>query len=197
MSDSKSSILANIRSNFPKQKIEYPTIPTYTVPGKDLLQTFQENALVAGASFYKVNNVEEAQEIAQKLYPDAKVICSATDEWAGNKDWDKITQPQDMEDVDVAIVRTHLGVAEMGMVWLTEEDLRVNSLGFLCQNIIVLLDPKDISENMHTAYPLTHLEKHNYGCFVMGPSATADIGAVLVRGAQGPRSLVIFFLEKN
>ena len=33
-----------------------------------------------------------------------------------------------------------------------------------------------------------------YGCFMMGPSATADVEATLVHGAQGVRSLNVFFL---
>lgn len=196
MNDSANSIFASIRKNLPKEKVDYPKIPTFEVSGKDLMGTFQENLLKAGASFYKVSSVEEAQSITKKIYPDAKIICSAAPEWVGNKDIHTVQKPQDVEDVDIAVVRAEFGVAEMGMVWLTERALQdVNSLAYLCQSLVVLLDPDKITENMHTAYLHTELNTNNYGCFVMGPSATADIGAVLIHGAQGPRSLVVFLLK--
>ncbi|MNY08897.1 hypothetical protein D3C86_1417760 [compost metagenome] len=50
---------------------------------------------------------------------------------------------------------------------------------------------------MHTAYRKIDFQASTYGCFVMGPSATADIGAYLVRGAQGARSLTVFFLKQQ
>ena len=190
------SLLQNIKSNLPDKKVDYPFVPTFEREGDNLLDIFEENLLKAGGSFHKVSSIEEAQSIFQNLFPDSKIVCSATNEWKGNKPITEHTTPQDMQDVDVAIVRTHMGVAEMGMVWLTETDFNVPSLGFLCQNIVVLLDPADIVANMHTAYQKADLAHHNYGCFVMGPSATADIGAVLVRGAQGPRTLTVMLLSK-
>ena len=50
---------------------------------------------------------------------------------------------------------------------------------------------------MHTAYEKVGLSANPYGCFMMGPSATADIGATLVHGAQGARSLTVFFFKKK
>jgi L-lactate dehydrogenase complex protein LldG len=188
-------LLQSIRDNLPEQKVMYPLVPSYESGQEDLLQLFQENLLKADAVFFKPSSVTEAQKIAKEMHPDAKVICSATEEWLGTKDIRRVKRPQEMADVDLAIVRSTMGVAETGMVWLTERDLIISSLGFLCQHIIVLLDPKRITCNMHTAYRQVQLDKDNYGCFVMGPSATADIGGVLIHGAQGPRSLTVMFLE--
>lgn len=190
-------ILHSIQKNLPSQKVDYPVIPTFVQEGMDLVETFKRRVGNAGGTIFEVNSIEEAKLIVQEKYANAKVICSATDEWAGNKPIDIETDPKTLEDVDVAIVRTDLGIAEMGMVWLTEERLKVISLAFLCQNIVVLLDPSKITENMHTAYKSVDLKKHHYGCFVMGPSATADIGAVLIHGAQGPRSLTVFLLKEQ
>ncbi|WP_447642685.1 MULTISPECIES: LutC/YkgG family protein [Chitinophagaceae] len=190
-------IIDNIQANLPKHKISYPTIPTFEQEGQDLVATFKRRIGNAGGTIFEVNNIEEAQAIVKDRFPDASIICSATDEWQGNKAMDIQTDPATMEDVDIAIVRSDLGIAEMGMVWLTEARLKVISLAFLCQNIVVLLDSKSITANMHTAYQKVDLEKDQYGCFVMGPSATADIGAVLIHGAQGPRSLTVFLLEEK
>ena len=105
-------------------------------------------------------------------------------------------KPADLNDVDLGIFRAEFGVAEMGMVWVTEKSLVTNSLGYLSQHLAVLLDPEDLTENMHTAYKRVDFPHAHYGCFVMGPSATADISAVLVHGAQGARTLTLFFLKK-
>ena len=66
--------------------------------------------------------------------------------------------------------------------------------GFLSQHLIVLLDPKQIVPDMHAAYRRVRLHETAFGCFMMGPSATADVEATLVHGAQGARSLNPFFL---
>lgn len=193
----KQEFLQSVRESLKKRtKTEYPKIPTYEKENVDLKSLFEINLKLAAVDFYDVSSVEEAQKIMQEKLSDTKVVCSATDEWKGNKDINKISRPQDLADVDLGIFRAEFGVAEMGMVWVTEKSLKVNAIGFLSQHLAVLLDPADITENMHTAYNTPGLFDVNYGCFVMGPSATADIGAVLVRGAQGAKSLTLFFLKK-
>ena len=47
---------------------------------------------------------------------------------------------------------------------------------------------------MHEAYRRVQLNKAAFGCFMIGPSATGDLEATLMHGAQGPRSLNVFFL---
>jgi hypothetical protein len=78
-----------------------------------------------------------------------------------------------------------------------EEDLVVDALAFLSQHLIVLLDPAQIVANMHAAYRRVRLDATAYGCFMMGPSATADVEATLVHGAQGARSLNVFFMKRT
>lgn len=194
----KEEFLHSIRESLKKRsKTPYPKIPTYEKENVDLKAVFETNLKLAAVDFYNVSCIEEAQKIMKEKLPDTKIVCSATDEWKSNKDIHKVVRPQDLEDVDLGIFRAEFGVAEMGMVWVTEKSLKVNAIGFLSQHLAVLLDPADITENMHTAYNKPGLFDVNYGCFVMGPSATADIGAVLVRGAQGAKSLTLFFLNKK
>ena len=118
-------------------------------------------------------------------------------EIAGTRRAETIGDPHELADVDVGVVRGQFGIAEGGAVWLTQEDLVVNALGFLSQHLIVLLDPDQIASDMHEAYRRVWLDKTAYGCFVMGPSATADVEATLVHGAQGPRSFNVFFLRRG
>ncbi len=86
------------------------------------------------------------------------------------------------------------GVAENGALWITQQDLVVDALAVLSQHLIALLHPSEIVPDMHEAYRRVRLSETAFGCFMMGPSATADIEATLVHGAQGARSLNVFFL---
>jgi hypothetical protein len=57
--------------------------------------------------------------------------------------------------------------------------------------------PKDLKIGLFMpCYSRVRLDQTAYGCFMMGPSATGDIEATLVHGAQGSRSLNLFFLSR-
>ena len=138
-----------------------------------------------------------AEAKLKALHPEAKVVCSAVPEIAGSRRVETAQDPHELADVDVGIVRATFGVAESGAIWLTQEDLVVDGLGFLSQHLVVLLDKEQIVADMQEAYRRVRLDLTAYGCFMMGPSATADIEATLVHGAQGVRSLNVFFLSHS
>ena len=112
-------------------------------------------------------------------------------EIAGNRDIATVQAPQDLADVDVAIVRAAFGIAETGSILLTDGELRINAIAYLAQHLVTLLDPNDILINLHHAYRRPELRNGHYAAFHSGPSATADIEGVLIHGAQGVRSLSI------
>ena len=55
----------------------------------------------------------------------------------------------------------------------------------------MLIGPNRIVMNQHRAYQRDDFAGARYTVFHTGPSATADIEGVLVRGAQGVRSLTV------
>ncbi len=59
---------------------------------------------------------------------------------------------------------------------------------------MVLLDANELVDNTHDAHGRIDLGNTPYGCFVTGPSATADIEGALIHGAQGVRSLTVLLL---
>ena len=85
----------------------------------------------------------------------------------------------------LGVVRSPLGVAEAGAIWLTQAELVVNALGVLSQHLVVLLDQGGVVETMHDAYAQIDLAASPYGVFLAGPSATGDIEGVIIHGAQG------------
>jgi L-lactate dehydrogenase complex protein LldG len=191
---SREAILQNLRSSIPVEKVEHPTMPLFERKTDFLREEFELRLREAGGASQAVSSPEEALARLKELHSDAKVICSAVPEFAGTRNIRDVTDPHELADVDVGIVRAQFGIAESGAIWLTQEDLVLNALGFLSQHLIALLDPSQIVTDMHEAYRRVRLDKTAYGCFMMGPSATADVEATLVHGAQGARSLNVFFL---
>jgi len=194
---SQQDILQALQRNLPEQKVACPEIPSFAGDALDLPALFKERLAVAAGTCFTVDSVAAARQIMLDKLPEARIIASAAPEWPGTVDLAAATRPHDLENVDIGIVRAEFGVAEIGCVWLTEKSLVVNAIGFLSQHLVILLDPKEICENLHTAYQRVKLADQHYGCFMMGPSATADIGATLVHGAQGARSLTVFLLPEE
>jgi L-lactate dehydrogenase complex protein LldG len=195
MQTNRTTILNAIRKNLPQQRVERPILPKFDWVGGSVKAVFIQRLKEAGGAAHEIASAAEAEAKLKALHPDAKVICSAVAEIAGPRRIENVRDPHELADVDVGVIRAEFGVAEGGAVWVTEEDLVVNALGFLSQHLIVLLDPEQIVCDMHDAYRRVRLDRTAYGCFMMGPSATADVEATLVHGAQGPRSLNVFFLR--
>jgi L-lactate dehydrogenase complex protein LldG len=177
---SREQILARVRANQPKA-VALPEVPLFD----GALQDFRTNLERMGGEFLEGNPVA----LIRERFADARVICSAAAEVPGNRPLPD--DPRLLADVDVGIVRARFGVAETGSVWLSEHEFGVNALGFLSQHLVVLLDPKLIVPNLHHAYRHPAFRDARYAVFMTGPSATADIEGILVRGAQGIRSLTV------
>ena len=103
------------------------------------------------------------------------------------------TEPSGYRHVDVLVLGADLGVAENGAVWLDGGRLPARAGLFLAEHLVIALAEHDIVDNMHVAYERlgARLGEVGYGCFMSGPSKTADIEQALVIGAQGPRSLTL------
>ena len=68
---------------------------------------------------------------------------------------------------------------------------------FLTQHLVLLLERSSLVDQMHEAYARlgARVGQTGYGCFLCGPSKTADIEQALVVGAHGPRSLAVVLWE--
>ena len=189
---SRDEILASIRANRPLVDRPLPDVPLFdAAPPASLLAAFKDSLERMGGLFLDPPASGDMLAPVREKIADAKVVCSAVPEIAGNRDISSVGTPQDLADVDFAIVRASFAVAETGSVLLSEADLKINALAYLAQHLIVLLDPAEIVINLHHAYRRPEFRNHHYACFHSGPSATADIEGVLIHGAQGVRSLSV------
>ena len=100
-----------------------------------------------------------------------------------------------LEDVDLAIIPAHFGVAENGAMWVTESLVKYRVLPFITQQLAIVVNRKDIVYNMHQAYDRIAGTNYDFGVFIAGPSKTADIEQSLVLGAHGPKGMTLFLLD--
>jgi L-lactate dehydrogenase complex protein LldG len=171
-----------------------PEVPGFPDEGEPILPYFRKQLEAMGGRSFEVADGTAAQAKVAELFPAAKVVCSAVPEVPGTRRVQDMSDPHALNDVDVGVVRSPLGVAEAGAVWLTQADLVVNALAVLAQHLIVLLDPAAIVDTMHDAYTRLDLTASPYGVFLAGPSATGDIEGVIIHGAQGARSLTVLLV---
>ena len=97
---------------------------------------------------------------------------------------------EDLAAVTVAVMRGGPAVIENGAVWVDEREMGHRALPYACEHLVLLVREADLVETMHEAYARI-TPSGRFGCFIAGPSKTADIEQSLVIGAQGPRSLVV------
>jgi L-lactate dehydrogenase complex protein LldG len=101
---------------------------------------------------------------------------------------------ESLYDVDLALMKGGIAVAENGAVWMSELNMGSRVLPFSCQHLLLLVEEKNIVDNMHDAYEKINLNDSGYGVFIAGPSKTADIEQSLVIGAHGPIDLTVFLI---
>jgi L-lactate dehydrogenase complex protein LldG len=120
---------------------------------------------------------------------EARSVCSFVPSVPGNREAPR--EPHAYADVDVLIVEGSFGVAENGAIWLSDQATPVRAAAFLTEHLVVLLQSDALVDTLHEAYARLGAELGRHGCFVSGPSKTADIEQALVVGAHGPRSLSV------
>lgn len=166
--------------------------------GESLVPFFEKQIAAMGGRSFRVADSVEAQAKARELFPDAKVWASNVPEIPGNRQVLAGAAPGSFADVDVAVVRSRLAVAEAAAVWLDSGDLVVPALGVLAQHLIILLDPDAMVPTLHEAYGgMLGRSQSDYGLFMAGPSATGDIEGVIIHGAQGARSLTVLLMGQG
>lgn len=196
---SRNEILAKIRANKPAFEVSAPTLVNhdedYPSDVAGLQARFAQALETMGGVWAQPRAGEEIKQtmrrfLAGKLSKDS-LIASNVSEINGKRSVGSYDTPTSLHDIDIAVLRARFGIAETGSVCFTEQELTVNAIAYLAQHLVVLLDPLTIETNVMRAYRRQDYQNARYTVFHSGPSATADIEGVLVRGAQGVRSLMV------
>lgn len=161
----------------------------------NLVETFKEKVALVGGNITELDTEKEIDTEIKKRYPNASKIISCTKESnLGTISISDKTDPHELESIDLAVVKGEFGVAENGAVWISEDQFIIRALPFITNDLVLILEKKQLYVNLHQAYKLIADRKRSFGLFISGPSKTADIEQCLVIGAQGAMSLTIILV---
>lgn len=187
----KEDLLAKIRANI-HTTYDMPSFDDMKgVQYADPLKQFVEMSKTVGGKVVELEKGQDINEVIKTCYPDAKVIASNLPEVTiANRNPDTVDEANDLNGTDVGVVRGVFGVAENGCIWIPQT-MKQKAVCFISEYLVILLDRKQIVNNMHEAYQRVEFNSYGYGCFISGPSKTADIAQALVMGAQAARGVTV------
>ncbi|NPT57218.1 LutC/YkgG family protein [Paraburkholderia elongata] len=191
----REAFLARVREAQPPARPR-PDVPLFTSVGGDLRARFTTALQAMGGNCVEAPAAGDVLALIRERFGDAASVASATPEVPGTRVITAETEPASLQDIEVGVVRARFGVAETGSVWFSEREYVVNALGYIVQHLVVLLDPAQLLDGLQDAYRRDDFRDARYAALVTGPSATADIEGVLIRGAQGVRSLTVVWVAE-
>lgn len=176
-------------------------MPEYPYPGlgfepqrfEDRTATFAERLQAAGGDAVVMQPGQTLDEVIRRCYPAARTIASALPEvGVATLDPDAVEDPCQLVDVDLGVVEGDFAVAENGAVWVPQR-IRHKALYFGASALMIVVPKDAVVDTMHEAVARDGFCDFGYGCFISGPSKTADIEQALVFGAHGPVGVTVVF----
>jgi L-lactate dehydrogenase complex protein LldG len=109
---SRDDILASIRVSLPRVDRPLPAVPLFDDnPPASLLPAFKDSLQRMGGVFLDPPASGDMLAPVRAKIASAKTVCSTVPEIAGNRDIRGVNTPQDLADVEFAILRASFGVA--------------------------------------------------------------------------------------
>ena len=189
-------IMQRLKEKKSPQEGAYPLPPVVTLGDQDASsERFEASLALMGGKMLPLQEGEEIEQAIKRVFPEMRNLCTAVPEVKGTLRIEELETHEQADTVDVMVVRAAFGVAETGGIFLSEVELKDHLADVhLAQHLVVLLSKDELVGNMHNAYQeRSEFRTAGYGVLMSGPSATADIQGVLIRGAQGVRSLSVIW----
>lgn len=188
---SKQYILDQIRMSR-KQSFEMPSFEdVLPIRYADLLGQFISAVELVGGKAILLEPKQDVNELIRSLYPDTSVIASSLPYINASVNPDLVQDASELNGVDVGVVEGEIAVAENGCIWI-QQTMKERAVLFISECLVIVIDRNNIVNNMHEAY--STVKNDGYGCFISGPSKTADIAQALVMGAQAAREVTVIIL---
>jgi len=189
---SREAILEAIAKNKP-QPTALPELLSFPSE-EDLVAKYTQSVTLNGGTAIEVTSLDEVKAYIHENFLEDLQVVSLIEEVPGTLEISSITDPHDLESVELAVVKGEVGAVENAAIWVSEKNLNHRVLPFITQHLIIVLEKTNLVSNMHEAYRRIDVTQAGYGVFIAGPSKTADIEQSLVIGAHGSRSLTVFLI---
>ena len=189
----KEELLGKLRCNTIHQ-FDMPEASIDGIKYENTIEQFIETSHKVGSEVIEAKAGEDLNELIRKTYPEAQVLASNVKGIKVDLNPDMVSEAQDLNGTDVGIVEGDIAVAENGCVWVPQT-MKERVVCFVSENLVILVHRDKIVNNMHEAYRRIHMTEYGYGCFISGPSKTADIEQALVMGAQAARGVTVIIVD--
>lgn len=192
---SRDSILNKIKSNQPSSVNELPDLSVLGLEKFDVIETYKTVLKGIGGFCEEVSSLDEVKNYIATHYPTEKRMITTISELAdiAETEWTN-DDPHSLQNVELAVIKAHLGVAENSGLWVTDAILGQRVSPFIPQYLAIIVNKNDIVPTMQQAYERIGDLDYGFGTFIAGPSKTADIEQSLVLGAHGARGLTVFLI---
>ena len=175
-----------------------PNISMFTGDVAGVVQKYINVFNTIGGTACLVNSWDEIVSRISADYDTTKRVVTSLPALAAHYEMiSPAVDPHTYEDVEVAVIKAHFGVAENGAVWLTEDLMVQRIIPYICQHLAIVITAESIVPTLHEAYEIIGAGSYGFGGFIAGPSKTADIEQALVLGAHGPLSMSVFVLQEQ
>ncbi|MEO6978462.1 MAG: LUD domain-containing protein [Mucilaginibacter sp.] len=193
---SRDKILSAVAANQPNLSA-LPDIGILKSDDINIVEKFIETLTAIGGKVIKINGFDEVEKHIKLTTVETDRVVSLVPELPNSLApmVDIEALPRTLDNIELAVLRANIGVAENGAVWLNESQLGQRVTPFICQHLAVILNKSDIVPTMYQAYDKIGDERYGFATFIAGPSKTADIEQSLVLGAHGSRTMTVFLRD--
>ena len=190
----KEALFEKLRQNT-REQYDLPDLHIDAIAYFDVIEQFVKMTENVGGRALRIRRDDDVNSVVRGLYPDAKIIASNLPYITiANRNPDRVGNAAELNGTDVAILQGEVGVAENGCVWVPQT-MKEKAVCFISEELVIILDAANIVNNMHEGYQRIQVPETGYGCWISGPSKTADIEQALVMGAQAARGVVVLVRE--
>jgi L-lactate dehydrogenase complex protein LldG len=192
--NSREKIIAAVLKNQPPGHA-LPDLSIAPTIYASLTEQFKSTVVRIGGAVMEVNTWQEIAAYLEENHQ-GRIVNTIHDLHPFISEENLPGEPHLLENVQVAVMKGHFGIAENGAVWVTDEMMGDRVLPFITENLALVIRRNDIAPTLHEAYSRISSSQYHFGTFIAGPSKTADIEQSLVIGAHGPKSMIVFLLKE-